>query len=1054
MPTSISFAAVASSGLGGATQTASVAASTTSAASVVWSSSNPLNNNTFKTYFLIPYFFAHELSWPSFRYAYVLWFVIGAVLLIWSLLHQFGHGDGGVIGAFVRSYTIRRLDVGIGKSRHHVQPLAHHLAQASNDRKSTLNSPTSPIVTTQAHFDSPDHYPPAPVRYSQVGAPAGKSRGIKPRRFLCPTLSQIVTLVIITVVLFSVSYFGDDYLAPTDCVLSAGVCKPAISSGPPKSTIAPQKRSLLEKRKAVDTSLNPNGWAPFNDPLLTTANYRIAKNYWTSSSRVGMIAYALLPLVITLAVKLWPFNIFAIPFLTNYGFDKTAFFHRWVGRLIFALSTVHVGLWTKQLLLDIDPYGNAVFYDVWIYYRFIAGVVAYVALCAMVVLSFNPLRSRFYELFYYSHVALSIAFLVGCLVHFETLQYWAIAALALWGGERATRGAIWCWINGLGKRSSKEQTWSPARKDSDFTVHSVEKQGRSPYQRHDMQQSHYALNEHADVPAPYAQKNLDSVYAYGGANMPSTPNGARPGLTPMHSVSHSTFNLGHTLQSSTDSSLLPVRPGPIRPPPGYAYAQLLPGRTIRLTLRTPRKVSWAPGQNCLLTVPSIAFWQSHPYTMANAISSQNADQTDLIFLIRTRQGFTKDLWNSIVAKRRQKEAQPGTYDLTQGVMIRAQVSNALGSASRARWADYSSAIIYCGGSGVSFGLSVLEHLCQQMALRDAAARRGASTNFKLERVRFVWILREYAHLSWIAPQLRKCLDMCPPSQLQVDLFVTRDAVKSVTASTQPEQLRPPPSLNPDGRPSLVSVETSATQASYDAEAGGIYDMYQEDEDATEFVLFEGEEDVRTTGEAKVSATVRKEGRLRRARSRISRGLAPGRSEALAPLTHPPARKSSYKHAPSASQSSLAPSYNAESRRPSSGNVSMMSAAVEQDSSFEKSDFYDRSLYASSTQNILGSMQHLSPFRDEHEDIYLDVGAADKEDLDIIAELARSGKPRLEQIADQEVRRASGKIVVASCGPTALNAQVRRLVADRISPRKIWQGDQSGQIVHVCEEFTY
>jgi hypothetical protein len=48
---------------------------------------------------------------------------------------------------------------------------------------------------------------------------------------------------------------------------------------------------------------NPNGWAPFNDPLLASSNIDIGANYWTAAARLGLISYAMLPLAITLAVK-------------------------------------------------------------------------------------------------------------------------------------------------------------------------------------------------------------------------------------------------------------------------------------------------------------------------------------------------------------------------------------------------------------------------------------------------------------------------------------------------------------------------------------------------------------------------------------------------------------------------------------------------------------------------------------------------------------------------------------------------------------------------------
>lgn len=78
--------------------------------------------------------------------------------------------------------------------------------------------------------------------------------------------------------------------------------------------------SCLAQRARLDAF--PPSQAPFNDPLLASSNTNIAANAWTAAARLGLISYAMLPLVITLALKQWPFNIWATPFLTNYHFDK------------------------------------------------------------------------------------------------------------------------------------------------------------------------------------------------------------------------------------------------------------------------------------------------------------------------------------------------------------------------------------------------------------------------------------------------------------------------------------------------------------------------------------------------------------------------------------------------------------------------------------------------------------------------------------------------------------------------------------------------------------
>lgn len=182
------------------------------------------------------------------------------------------------------------------------------------------------------------------------------------------------------------------------------------------------------------------------DPLLSGPSTEIDKNLWTSSSRMGMITYAMYPLTVALGLKAWPFNIFATPWLTDWAYkcvqksmcdcslgglvlmsarsfnSKSSYFHRWFGRIVFILSTLHVVLWTVQLFRDQDPYGKATFFVVWKYWRFQAGVAAYAAVCAMALMSLHPLRKRFYEITYYMHAALAVALLVGSALHYKCVR--------------------------------------------------------------------------------------------------------------------------------------------------------------------------------------------------------------------------------------------------------------------------------------------------------------------------------------------------------------------------------------------------------------------------------------------------------------------------------------------------------------------------------------------------------------------------------------------------------------------------------------------------------
>lgn len=196
-----------------------------------------------------------------------------------------------------------------------------------------------------------------------------------------PTLAQLLGLAVFLGFIFVMSYVGPDYINPQECMFG-GICgyHPVNGDGA-TNQYAKHKRALDYINSAMSTSshlfykrrLAYYGWSPLTDPLLAGPNYTIDKNFWASGNRIGLIAYALLPLSVALALKQWPMNIFATPFLTNLHIDKTAFWHRWIGRIIWMLSTVHAGLWTKQLFIDISPFSEPTWYCAWKWHRLAAG---------------------------------------------------------------------------------------------------------------------------------------------------------------------------------------------------------------------------------------------------------------------------------------------------------------------------------------------------------------------------------------------------------------------------------------------------------------------------------------------------------------------------------------------------------------------------------------------------------------------------------------------------------------------------------------------------------
>ncbi|GAA5923686.1 hypothetical protein JCM1841_004827 [Sporobolomyces salmonicolor] len=1093
--TSISFAHLASAtGTGTATSSASIVDST-----------GGVDSSSLLQYFTIPYIDAHSLSIPTYRYAYMLWFILVGTLIIWSAAyHLSGTGTGGSpLGAWFRKWSIRRITwtkrVGGGRTKEVGK------SQEEGGRGATTQTARKKVV------------------------------------WASPTFAQMITIGVLIVAALCLSFVGDDYIAPTTCTFG-GYCGYQSyfgSSSPPKSTYRVRRDFLpfrlspfsvdsdkpsfaVDSNKpsfAVDHDMtappptpaelgfqlarpvnahrlvkkginNPNGWAPFNDPLLASSNKNIAANAWTAAARLGLISFAMLPLAVTLALKQWPFNIWATPWLTNYHFDKTAILHRWSGRVIWAFSTGHAIAWFYELSIDKDPFGRPVLIPVWSWYRFTAGAVAWVLLTIITVFSFKPIRNRFYELFYWSHVGLLLLFFAAAIMHHEPLMWWPIAAVAWWGFERFVRFVVFLWINGIMRGIwFKEPSKSSHRSSSQSF-------GMTGAEKLDGYDEVKVSGGAAYPPVPYVE-SIEPLASHPMQSRQSSVSIQYPPPSPSFSPTAPSYhsNAFHVPAPATRSRVLP--------PLGFAAAQLLPGRTIRLTLHIPHSLRWAPGQHLLLYVPSIRFFESHPYTIASIDSRAKgvaplgdgskglAKSSEVVLLVRAQKGFSRALWDYVVKARREKELRGAVAaEVAKGVNLRALVGWPMGSAGRVSWGAYESLTIVAGGTGITFGISVLEYACTRIM------RKMEDPKWKTSRVRFVWILREFAHLSWVATTLRRCMEMCDSSRLQIDLFVTHDAPRRSRRRPQPqpytygadstEELAPPTApfargsrSDSFGRDSVLSEASDwsdtedASSSSPSRQRNEMPDYGSDVDSVTELVLFDGEDDSRTPGEAEVSAKLKKVGKLRRALSRRGQGKAAASSRPLAASASvlSDSRQHSVYYQPHKSFEALpldhrdvppaSLSHPHNTYPPSAASFGDLGHVPYRSFDYDERSDVQTLGGASSTRHLFGGRSNPNSHSDligaaaapdSDDAFFLDVTEAEQDDLDAVAELARPGYPRLKEIIDDEVNRSAGKTMVACCGPSSLNTLVRNLVASRIDLKKVAQGDPRGQISLVVEDF--
>jgi hypothetical protein len=499
-------------------------------------------------------------------------------------------------------------------------------------------------------------------------------------------------------------------------------------------------------------------------------------------------------------------------------------------------------------------------------------------------------------------------------------------------------------------------------------------------------------------------------------------------------------------------------------PIGYAHAQLLPSRTVRLTMRIPRPFRWAPGQSCLLYLPELSRFQSHPFTIVN-----NSNESEMVVLVKARKGLTRRLYDQVrnrsfsaIGLRAEKNQRMSLASMKNAgeagmrvppLHVRVTVDGPFGSAAKVRWNDFSTIVIICGGSGVSFGAAICDYACQQLANN---ARMS-----KIRRIRFCWVVREYAEIAWVAGRLYRCQQMVGADQIEISIFVTNaNALRDDFALPQPGFAQYGRRDSVQSISSELSTDESPVSALLDDEDVISY------ADIIDLTNYDDEEDVNDPVEQQLSDRLQQQGKLRRAKSRkAARGFRqPSPSYPPAPnmlSSTKPIRSELRKDLHRQSYRSIADSTYGLYDPYGGMRGPSPSPSVQFDDT--------QSIDGTSVKNLLsrasrtGSMVLLEDNPGDMDDA-LWIDQADHAAMNIMSEMARPGKPRLSAILEEEIARATGSTMVASeltppcrtnplaCGPVTLNAVVRNLVSKSISATRIRRGDRSGHVAIYSEDY--
>ena len=177
--------------------------------------------------------------------------------------------------------------------------------------------------------------------------------------------------------------------------------------------------------------------------------------------------------------------------------------------------------------------------------------------------------------------------------------------------------------------------------------------------------------------------------------------------------------------------------------------------TVRF--RNARLGSWTPGSHVLISIPALAFGQSHPATVASTPKSHGGD---VILLLKSHQSFTKRLL-AVADEFGKVESSENKY--------RILIEGPYGG-KQTDFSVFDSICLIAGSTGITFVLPIFQSL----------AERAAATNGKVpfRRVHIVWAVKGFDDFGWVRTDLRRIQTELQAFGIEVvlSLFVTEQHI--------------------------------------------------------------------------------------------------------------------------------------------------------------------------------------------------------------------------------------------------------------------------------------
>ncbi|KAG9003881.1 hypothetical protein FRB94_002798 [Tulasnella sp. JGI-2019a] len=216
---------------------------------------------------------------------------------------------------------------------------------------------------------------------------------------------------------------------------------------------------------------------------------------------------------------------------------------------------------------------------------------------------------------------------------------------------------------------------------------------------------------------------------------------------------------------------------------------------------------WRAGQHVRLRAVStqmgiVNLFESHPFTISSV--SENSRGEGLVLYAKACGDWTNKLYEVAKSLESSAENTDGGDTGEQGARMRMVMEGPYGGPGHDVMSTFSSAFLVVGGSGITWGLSMIDEI-----IRDAELQRA---NVKLAHL--VWVVQDPSSLKYFTQLLTTFLDRVSRLQtvkVNISVYYTRAIPYSLTDLVQGTPLPLNMRLNP-GRPRLeVMIQEFADQ---------------------------------------------------------------------------------------------------------------------------------------------------------------------------------------------------------------------------------------------------